>query len=117
MRRSPSIVPAEHDQDVYLVLDDFGHLGRAWRETDESNDRATVVQDLLDGQYRNPVRVISFNTAEGTSRDVSEDIADGRSSDLLVMARLRAIRTETDLLDLVPEQVLAPQPTCREAAP
>ena len=35
MRRSPSIVPPGGDQDVYLVLDDFGSgLGRAWRETD-----------------------------------------------------------------------------------
>jgi len=30
---------------------------------------------LLDGQYSNPVRVIAFNTAQGWSRDVSEDIA------------------------------------------
>jgi hypothetical protein len=30
----------------------------------------------MDGQYRQPVRVISFNTAEGWSRDVSEDLAD-----------------------------------------
>src|SRR5258706_16190904 len=35
----------------------------------------TVVADLLDGQYSNPVRVVGFNTAEGWSRDVSEDVA------------------------------------------
>ena len=35
----------------------------------------TVIISLLDGQYSNPVRVIAFNTAEGWSRDVSEDIA------------------------------------------
>ena len=65
------------DQDVYLVLDDFGALGRSWREIDEqSTDRAAVIQDLLEGQYNNPVRVIAFNTAEGWSRDVSEGIAD-----------------------------------------
>src|SRR4051812_5379364 len=28
------------------------------------------------GQYVNPVRVMGFNTAEGWSRDVSEDVAD-----------------------------------------
>ena len=34
MHGSPSIVPAGGDQEVYLVLDDFGSgLGRAWRET------------------------------------------------------------------------------------
>jgi hypothetical protein len=30
----------------------------------------------MEGQYSNPVRVISFNTSEGWSRDSSEDIAD-----------------------------------------
>ena len=35
MRRSPSIVSEAIDQDVYLVLDDFGRLGRSWREIDE----------------------------------------------------------------------------------
>ena len=77
MRRSPSIVPQSDDHDVYLVLDDFGRLGRAWRETDaEQTDRETIITDLVDGQYSKPVRVVAFNTAEGWSRDVSEDIAD-----------------------------------------
>lgn len=77
MRRSPSIVPETVDLDVHLVLDDFGAIGRAWRETDEAEiDRETVIVSLLDGQYINPVWVIAFNTAEGWSRDVSEDIAD-----------------------------------------
>jgi hypothetical protein len=77
MRRSPSIVPQSQDRDVYLVLDDFGRLGCSWRETDEaSTDRAALMEDLLEDQYSNPVRVIAFNTAEGWSRDVSEDIAD-----------------------------------------
>ena len=40
--RSPSIVPG-FNVDVYLVLDDFGHIGRAYREVDEEKaDRATV---------------------------------------------------------------------------
>ena len=34
MRQSPSIVPPGGDQDVYLVLDDFGSDGRAWSEAD-----------------------------------------------------------------------------------
>jgi len=70
-------VPPGNDQDVYLVLDDFGgRIGQAWRETDvESTRLEAVIADLLDGQYSNPVRVIAFNTAEGWSRDVSEDVA------------------------------------------
>jgi hypothetical protein len=75
MRASPSIVPGS-DQDVYLVVDDFGSHGRAWRETDvEDTDLETVISDLLEGQYVNPVKVVGFNTAEGWARDVSEDIA------------------------------------------
>ncbi len=75
--RSPSIVPPGNDQDVYLVLDDFGgRIGSAWRETDAEAARLeTVIADLLDGQYSSPVRVIAFNTAEGWSRDVSENVA------------------------------------------
>jgi hypothetical protein len=66
MRRSLSIVPPGGDQEVYLVLDDFGSgLGRAWRETDvEHTDFETVITDLVDGQYNNPVRVIAFNAVE-----------------------------------------------------
>jgi hypothetical protein len=59
------------------VLDDFGRLGRAWRETDEAGtSRSTLVRNLLEGQYENPVRIVAFNTAEGWSRDVTNDIAD-----------------------------------------
>jgi hypothetical protein len=59
-----------------LVLDDFGRLGLAWRETDvERTDFETVTTDLLHGKYSNPVRVVVFNAAEGWSRDVSEDVA------------------------------------------
>ena len=79
MRRSdwtPSIVPNDNDQTVYLVADDFGRLGRAWREADyEATDLETVIQDLLTGQYSNPIRVVAFNTAERWSEEVSQDVA------------------------------------------
>ena len=75
MRESPSIVPG-NDQDVYLVLDDYGEWGSAWRETDvQDADFESVVVDLLEGQYRNPVRVVGFNVSESWVRDVSEDVA------------------------------------------
>jgi hypothetical protein len=77
MSSSPSIAPNGHEQDIYLVLDDFGHLGRAWRETDEAGaSRSTLVRNLLEGQYENPVRIVAFNTTEGWSRDVTLDIVD-----------------------------------------
>lgn len=76
MRKSgwtPSIVP---NGNVYLVADDFGKPGRAWAEADyEATDLEVVIQDLLTGQYSNPIRVIAFNTGEHWSEDVSEDVA------------------------------------------
>ena len=73
---TPSIVPRGDDHDVYLVVDDFGRLGRVWREADvEHTDYETVVTDLLEGQYNSPIGIFCFNTVEGWSRDVSEDIA------------------------------------------
>src|SRR3954469_5603025 len=75
MRSSPSIVP-DIDRDVYLVLEDYGRHGRAWCEADVGKtDLETIVSGLFEGQFSNPVRVIGFNTAEGWSRDVSEDVA------------------------------------------
>jgi hypothetical protein len=39
-------------------------------------DRATVIRRLIEGgKYNNPVRVVCFNTSEGWSRDVTEEIA------------------------------------------
>lgn len=67
MRQStwaPSISPDGTGQTVYLVVDDFGRHGRAWRETDiENTDLETVITDLLDGQYNSPVRVVGFSRA------------------------------------------------------
>ena len=78
MLSSPSIVPDPDDRDIYLVLDEFGgRIVRAWRETDEGRtDREIVITDLMTGQYSDPVRVVAFNTAQGWSRDVTNDIAD-----------------------------------------
>ena len=73
---TPSIVPNGHDQTVYLVLNDFGPLGRAYCETvDGRSDLESVISDLMSGQYDNPVRVVAFNTAERWSEDASQDIA------------------------------------------
>jgi hypothetical protein len=67
MRRpwTPSIVPAGADQNVYIVVDDFGRKGRAYRETDvETADLETTITDLMAGEFSNPIRVVAFNTAE-----------------------------------------------------
>src|SRR3954466_4571048 len=72
--KSPPIVPG-FDFEVCVVLDDFGSF-RVYREADENDaNRETVIRDIIAGQYQNPSRVVAFNTAEGWSRDITEDIA------------------------------------------
>jgi hypothetical protein len=76
MSPSPSIVPDSVDREIYIVLDDFGLSAQVWRETNDAEaDRATLIRDLLDGQYEAPIRIVAFNTAQGWSRDVTRDIA------------------------------------------
>ena len=49
---------------------------RTYAETGEDEaDENTIIENILNGQYSHPLRVVAFNTAEGWSRDVSEDIA------------------------------------------
>ncbi len=58
------------------MLNDYGKLGSAYVETDPAAaDRESIIRNFLSGQYDNAVRVVAFNTAEGWSWDVSEDIA------------------------------------------
>jgi hypothetical protein len=79
MRKSswtPSIVPGGHDETVYMVMEHLGQLGTIWVEADVGKpDLETIIVDLLDGQYKNPIGIIAFNTAEQWSRNVSEDVA------------------------------------------
>jgi len=74
---SPSIAPIDRlDRTIYLVLEDFSS-GAAWRETSEDRtDYRTVIDDILAGQYDNPLRVVAFNPWRGWSRDASEDVAE-----------------------------------------
>jgi hypothetical protein len=74
LRMMPS--PPDNDIDFYIVAEDVGANGRCFLETDLTQaDRNTIVQNLISREYRNPLRVVAFNTAEGWSRDVSEEIA------------------------------------------
>jgi hypothetical protein len=85
VRESPSIVPGI-DRDVYLVLDDFGRMGCAWRETNvEDTDLEAVIDDLLEGQYRN-CKWRSFNLGR-------EKIRFGRQGPTLQRTILRSLRT------------------------
>jgi hypothetical protein len=64
------------EQTVYLVVDSFGRLGIAYRETDiEWTDLETVITDVMSGQFNDPVRVVAFNTLEHWAQNVSRDVA------------------------------------------
>ena len=78
MRNQTPLAPGEpaFDVTVHIVLNDFGPPGRAYVETDEAKaDEASVIDNILSGEYSHPLRVVAFNTAEGWSRDVTEDVA------------------------------------------
>jgi hypothetical protein len=74
--RTPPLAPKlTDDVTVHIVLNDFGEK-RAFLETDEAEaDEWTIVSNILNGEYSNPVRVVAFNIAEGWSRDVTDDVA------------------------------------------
>ena len=41
---------------VYIVLNDFGPLGRAYVETDETHaNDTTIIEKILSGQYSQPL--------------------------------------------------------------
>jgi hypothetical protein len=79
MRNQIPLAPSEpaFDVTVHIVLNDFGErLGRAYCETDEAAaDETSIIENIIDGEYSRPMRVVAFNTAEGWSRDVTEEIA------------------------------------------
>jgi hypothetical protein len=78
MSNSPTLAPGtfRYDTTVYIVLNDFGKLGNAYAETDEAEaDESAVLSDIVSGAHSNPLRVVAFNTHEGWSRNVTEDIA------------------------------------------
>jgi hypothetical protein len=43
---SPPLAPVGFDVDVYVVLDDFGSIGRSYRETaEEGGDRESLIRE------------------------------------------------------------------------
>jgi hypothetical protein len=47
-----------------------------WRESSEANTtRETLIRDLIEGLYVNPVRIVAFNMGEGWCRDATTEIA------------------------------------------
>src|SRR5215510_14607201 len=77
--RTPPLAPGEQpcDVTVYIVLNDFGErLGHTYVKTYVTEaDEKSVISNILSGDYSNPMRVVAFNTVEGWSGGVTEDIA------------------------------------------
>ena len=74
--RHPSL-PMRRGKILTSLLDDFGRLGRAWRETVENaTDRETLIRNLVEGEFNDPIRIVALNSAEGWCRDATVDIAD-----------------------------------------
>jgi len=76
MPRSPSIVPEDTNRDVYPVLDDFGHLDSAWRETDEAGANRATLGTCSMSNMKIRSGSSPSTPAQGWSRDVTVDIAD-----------------------------------------
>jgi hypothetical protein len=72
---SPRTVPYGADETVYVVVDSC-RSGSVCRETEvERTDLETIIDDLLAGQFNNPVRIVAFNTLEHWSEEISAAVA------------------------------------------
>lgn len=78
-----SLVP-DFGGTVHVVLNDFEKAGRAYRETAESDASfASVLDDLLTGQFNAPVGVVAFNAAEARASRVAHSCAFRQRRDLI----------------------------------
>jgi hypothetical protein len=71
-----SIVP-DSEHTTYLLLDEMTNQHVSiWPEisADEANE-ATIVQWIIEGQFSRPIKIVAFNTEDGWSRDVTQEIA------------------------------------------
>ena len=70
----PSIVPSGHDRTLYLVVNNL----ETWRphfRKPMSIRPISKPSSAMSGQYNDPVRVVTFSTAEQWPADVSQDVA------------------------------------------
>jgi len=67
------VVPYGADQTMFVVID---RLDEATEVHVERSDLDTAIGELVAGCFSDPIRVISFNTLEHWSKDISTDVAD-----------------------------------------
>jgi hypothetical protein len=93
---------------IWEICERVAEVGRVYREIDEEETTlGSVVDDLLTGQFNNPVRVVAFNTSEGWSRDVSEDVAREVLRRLAGYGRPLAVGSRQFVLTYVDEEELS----------
>ena len=86
-------VPYGADQTIYVVVDGSASPERGEAKQVECEDFEILVSELIAGQFRDPQRVMAFNTLEHWSQDLSRDVA-------------REIQTRCDIDGIpVPEHV------------
>jgi hypothetical protein len=72
---SPSIVPHGQDRTIYLVMDVDGDHVIFHKSRIDETDFATVLENLIGGQWQYPLRVIALNPEREWSMDVSVHFA------------------------------------------
>jgi hypothetical protein len=73
---SPDAVPYGADRTVFMVVDSLGTSESSGQEAQvEHEDFETVLIGFITGRFRDPVRVLAFNTLEHWSQDISSDVA------------------------------------------
>lgn len=66
------VVPFGADQTLFVVID---RLGKADEIRIERSDLETTIGELVAGCFNDPIKVISFNTLEHWTKDISTDVA------------------------------------------
>lgn len=72
----PDHVPYGADQTIYIVVDSVAACASGGQETQvEREDIEAVISEFIAGQFRDPIRVLAFNTLEHWSQDLSSAVA------------------------------------------
>jgi hypothetical protein len=66
------VVPYGADQTLFVVID---RLGKANEIRIERSDLEATIGELVAGCFNDPIKVISFNTLEHWTKDISQDVA------------------------------------------
>ena len=76
LRGLPDAVPYGADRTIYIVVDSYVSSANGSQEEQlEREDFDDIISEFIAGQFRDPLRVLAFNTLEHWSKDLSADVA------------------------------------------